>query len=1012
MNFPLATQSHMQQIGQPRIRDDNTTIQESDKRNGSGQDGNISFPLPDAYPTRRHRAAQRISPPPLKRQRTDNDVPTANVVAPRPTELPARPCLTQDVVRRSLDGLPTFQQRELNRQQDRKGLWKYPHSLPNPPTTHGSGKDSVIGKARNSDAAVPRHSAVPRVTVKRACPVCKGSSATNYNPIFICQGCASPYHDSCRKPPLGDLVEPQHWRCSNCLSCNRARISTAPSAQRDSNIRHGDPSAATSSTYSKLSTCSNLDDDQTLVSLSSEAEPSPKWVNSFALPDRSSQPLLVQPGQQTEAPSSVGDSRFACNTAEHGNASNHDNMSIWNILRGPNEARSSNSINRRDNSDYRTIPFTSLHASDYDFEQILNTPTQHSRASEVPDQPFDARLGNEREAHSNDDKLTARDRPHQPAAGITAMRIVLCVSCRAKRVFATCEDENIYCHTCRNRSLIAESDKLETPDTYHAASHNEACATQSPKDGLSSTSPAVFTSNPVKPWFHSNLINPKLKIKRKKIDHDVILSMEHARWEPSLGRYESNDNFQANISGEILVRKEPSVEGPVPMLDTCVRVSKAHVMEKMEDPVPTEAHLKQPKNDSNSPPPIVMVRSCRTNDNDLSLESTNATDEEVHDAGDEDLQLKLTGTESTMALHARSVSSDTWACSEQVVKHPRLKYVKLRHTARELAIIALSAADDSGLTAVEVINWIAKAFPLLRKGRASWETRVETKLSALPELFRSEISGTRDNTKRYSFVDASMRKRYRALYAKYWNGITTPVSEAGESSRTYVKSPSALNRKGQAQSIRVRNTASSRDDDPPVKPSLSCETLSATKATPVMPSEDLIAPFMPFERAVKRKPQVDLSILRDSKRETSYKAFLQAQPSSIEFMTEEEKAKKIAQIKARPSRKQFFGSDYRLGHVRRYGRQDIHDESDGAWIPPLRNMHTGDVKGNGKTTRTFEGPTLREVFDLPEHAIPMNDGQTELAFRDGTKINGRLPRSRQIYKVGKMFGGELTVRAS
>ncbi|OAL47043.1 hypothetical protein IQ07DRAFT_602485 [Pyrenochaeta sp. DS3sAY3a] len=56
--------------------------------------------------------------------------------------------------------------------------------------------------------------------------------------------------------------------------------------------------------------------------------------------------------------------------------------------------------------------------------------------------------------------------------------------------------------------------------------------------------------------------------------------------------------------------------------------------------------------------------------------------------------------------------------------------------------------------------------------------------------------------------------------------------------------------------------------------------------------------------------------------------------------------------------------------------------------------------------------TLRELLGLPDNAIPMNDGQTELAFRDGTKIKGKLPRPRQIYRVGKLFGGELTVRAS
>jgi hypothetical protein len=143
-------------------------------------------------------------------------------------------------------------------------------------------------------------------------------------------------------------------------------------------------------------------------------------------------------------------------------------------------------------------------------------------------------------------------------------------------------------------------------------------------------------------------------------------------------------------------------------------------------------------------------------------------------------------------------------------------------------------------------------------------------------------------------------------------------------------------------------------------------------------------------------------------------------------MTQAEKAQKIAQIKSRPSRKKYFGSDYRLAHKRRHDLADIHDESDGAWNPPrfaMKERHARidqdeDMDLDAEGTRS-----LREVFDLPNNVLPMNDGHTELAFRDGTlvsyqsaidrlQINGKLPRSRIMYKVGKMFGGELTIRTS
>ncbi|KAL1797254.1 hypothetical protein ACET3X_003860 [Alternaria dauci] len=126
-------------------------------------------------------------------------------------------------------------------------------------------------------------------------------------------------------------------------------------------------------------------------------------------------------------------------------------------------------------------------------------------------------------------------------------------------------------------------------------------------------------------------------------------------------------------------------------------------------------------------------------------------------------------------------------------------------------------------------------------------------------------------------------------------------------------------------------------------------------------------------------------------------------------MTPEEKAAKIAEIKMRPKRKQFFGSVDRLAHVRRYRHQDIHDQSDGAWKPNSMTERTTGEQDSAAPNEHGENQSLLQIFNLPSNAIPMNDGR-ELAFRDGTLINGRLPRPRQVYRVGKVCGGELTIR--
>lgn len=125
------------------------------------------------------------------------------------------------------------------------------------------------------------------------------------------------------------------------------------------------------------------------------------------------------------------------------------------------------------------------------------------------------------------------------------------------------------------------------------------------------------------------------------------------------------------------------------------------------------------------------------------------------------------------------------------------------------------------------------------------------------------------------------------------------------------------------------------------------------------------------------------------KRETS---FHDVYPCStkrpIEIMTSEEKAAKAAQIRARPTRKELFDSNQRLAHVRRYRRQDIHDESDGAWEPESVGVRKKANRWKGDTLVNDCGRSrsLHEVFNLPANAIPMNNGN-ELAFRDGTLVS-------------------------
>jgi hypothetical protein len=319
---------------------------------------------------------------------------------------------------------------------------------------------------------------------------------------------------------------------------------------------------------------------------------------------------------------------------------------------------------------------------------------------------------------------------------------------------------------------------------------------------------------------------------------------------------------------------------------------------------------------------------------------------------------------------------------------------------------------------LQIIDWVAQIFPYKKKGQGEWQKSLKSVLSLKPE-FQGEkpVGAAPGSSMLYSFANAAFRAQFEAKYRQHCANSKfaskqppkerrqdlhqTTAQPALETSLT-VKPPKAIK---SAPSLRTQMSL-------PTEPDSNVSTASGETVAKTISSDDPL--FNPFERPGKQRSAITLDSCVETKRVTSFhKLRLQPQKPSIETMTLEEKALKIAEIKARPSRKKFFGPDHRLAHLRRYGRQDIHDESEGAWKPSL-SAQTDEkaVRENDAVPKEGEEPrTLRELFNLPVNAIPMNDGQ-ELAFRDGTLVNGRLPRSRQSYRVGKVFGGELTTKLS
>ncbi|KAI0579744.1 Transcription factor Forkhead/HNF3 family [Pyrenophora tritici-repentis] len=335
-------------------------------------------------------------------------------------------------------------------------------------------------------------------------------------------------------------------------------------------------------------------------------------------------------------------------------------------------------------------------------------------------------------------------------------------------------------------------------------------------------------------------------------------------------------------------------------------------------------------------------------------------------------------------------------CNEQHPENAAFIMIEKRPTNRELIIIALLAANGSAMTAAQIIDWLVQRFSYLRQGQGAWQGSLRAVLSNNPEFSSAkDVLVHKRRCKLYNFGNAAYRARFEKEYRQYVANDSPPnplqAQSRCEAWPAAMAMPKGSHRKA-IESAPSRGSFSLTPKNPYPGFVVSPRTTSHDQNEENDPSPNT------FDRSIALRSSTCNEISESGRESSFHRMRTRRIEPSIETMTPEEKATKIADIQARPSRKKLFGS-HRLGHVLKYGRQDIHDESDGAWKPNLRSE---------KEKRLLqEERSLQEIFNLPQNPVPMNDGQ-ELAFRDGALLNGRLPRPRQIYRVGKMFGGGLT----
>jgi hypothetical protein len=332
-----------------------------------------------------------------------------------------------------------------------------------------------------------------------------------------------------------------------------------------------------------------------------------------------------------------------------------------------------------------------------------------------------------------------------------------------------------------------------------------------------------------------------------------------------------------------------------------------------------------------------------------------------------------------------------------------------RYTYRQLARIALVAANGQRLTISQILLWAASTFPYLRPGQGSWEKSLRSALSNFPEFTSNRIAGAQRNKVLYGFASTDFRTQYEKEFSDYSmpsGSLATSVRDQSEVSKDIktIKKAAPMGDDGASHSRKARKSAPSqlKSASTVYRPRSSVDAEHPRVRAKVQQAGSDGQDYMPFERPKSRQPPRALDFGLGVERTKSFFDTLKdCQPPCVETMTETEKALKIAEIKARPSRKKYFGSDHRLAHRRRYALEDIHDERDGAWKPPVRatDENQPDVDPNiglhsEDENEDEDNRTLRQVFALPDNMIPMNDGQTELAFRDGTKV--RVDKTARI----------------
>ncbi|KAH7125131.1 hypothetical protein B0J11DRAFT_298788 [Dendryphion nanum] len=863
------------------------------------------------------------------------------------------------------------------------------------------------------------------------CCQCKKSTNKSYDPLKKCPSCNRHFHDGCRKPRPQNAAERITWRCSTCIRKGRSSLSHSVTNSRDSSLarplthsrdssltRHLIPTNSTDTLVPVANSDGYLRDQRDRVLVQENPRLLKKAATSLMEERRLSSSGVLDPGFdeifESDAMSQANLDKFV-----HESTLSIDSTEQLPITSTPNLIRS----------------------------EIPPTPTLHSSQIPVRSPAFQHLQGDNSSSKnivSQAEILSSLPSVSPLRSGNNIISTTLCHLCKTKRILPKKGDTNATCHDCKRRRSSINQDGFpasipETPD------HSSL-----PAKNLVNCSPKEPTSRQTLDWVNNDERNKR--IVPRKVSRNDALSLrslstpnyyasdtEAEAPQVNTERSPSPDTIISAESTPTTVFRPPSSESETELLEPVDDVFDiAHAGADTGDTSEMNSFTEEPTL-SVSVPNLPEHRSEKSSLTDGYSTSTPSPDENEGDMDNlmeestlpspdwPEIEKRGTLMHSAVTDIANTprlvVTFDNKAgeCKscrillKENLDQPPIKNSHLKHgrfSYRELIGSALLSAGTP-LMVVEIRDWIVRAFPEKyyalekKKGQTFIQKNLSSILSNHNDFRKTSISGQK--AAMWTFANEATKKRYSIAAEQ-----DTIIDESSLMSRRVGEAHNGLNQFHSRQQQSMRDTVESEvleiDGLADERSNTSLETnddaikllreLVTQVSEPMAKQLNRVVHFLkiPYSdnnRQVQPESNRKLHELGpDLKLECSFDKAYPEYSEPLARMTKDDIDKKIQEIKKRPSRKARFGE---LLATARYLREDVHDEL-GHKPKTILPDPNGDVLMNEGEREV----SLKEALNLPHLTIPiLHDGQ--LAFRDGTIVNGKLPRSRVVYKIGRRF---------